>query len=110
MTNYMRYLMVLILTGSAILLVAPIQAQTAIESNRNNAVEATEQASSQQTSKAVTPIQSQLPNPINRDLSVVSEATNPIISNNATEAEPPSRPTRRVPMSSKIFPAPSMQQ
>lgn len=106
----MRYLLPLILAGSSALLATPIQAQTIIESNRNNLTQTTEQASSQQTSTVAIPIKSELSNPLNRDISVVSEAANSLTRNNSTEAESPSRPARRVPMSSKIFPAPSMEQ
>lgn len=101
MKKYIRNLLTLALVATSACLVTPCQAQTSVKSKSENP-------------NNIIPVSSQSPTAVDTNISnTSSNSTNstnnkPIASSNATA--PATKPNPRIPISSRVFTAPSMEQ
>lgn len=104
MQEYISHLLVMVLGTSSTLLVTPCQAQTPIKTNSQNA----ENVASISSSSPATIQLSDLVNSTNSKPPILSEAVNNPSAANANITA--NKPQPRIPIFSRIFPTPSMQQ
>ncbi|MEH2174947.1 hypothetical protein [Nostoc sp.] len=104
MQQYISHLFVLVLGTSSTFLVTPSQAQTPVKTNSQN----TENVTSISSSSPPATQLSDFTNSTNSKPSLLSEVTNKSSVTNANITA--NKPRPRVPIFSRIFPTPSMQQ
>ncbi|MEH1983966.1 MAG: hypothetical protein V7L27_32715 [Nostoc sp.] len=105
MQQYISHLLLLVLGTSSTFIITPCQAQTPAKPNSQNIDKITSTSSNSPSTIQL----SDLANSTNSKSSIVSEAS----SSNSSAANAnitENKPKLRVPISSRIFPTPSMQQ
>ncbi|MDZ8035365.1 hypothetical protein [Nostoc sp. DedSLP04] len=104
MQQYISHLLVLVLGTSSTFLVTPSQAQTPVKTNNQNLKNVTSISSSSPPATQL----SDFTNSTNSKPSLLSEVTNNSSATNTNITA--NKPRPRVPIFSRIFPTPSMQQ
>ncbi len=104
MQQYISHLLILVLGTSSTFIVTPSQAETPVKTNSQN----TENISSISSNSPSTIQLSDFANSNNSKPAIVSEAVNKSSAANANITA--TKPQPRIPIFSRIFPTPSMQQ
>lgn len=104
MQQYISHLLILVLGTSSNFLVTPCQAQTPVKTNSQNPENVTSISSSSPSAAKL----SDFANSTNSKPPLLSEAANNSSATNANITA--NKPRPRVPIFSRIFPRPSMQQ